>query len=182
MTIIYSNKQDDDCIILQRVWQNIPNVNVVEITPQSEDWEGVVDSAISNEDDTLIFLGHGTTQGLLFPNFDSGEYILHENNVGLIHAKNVICCWCYASSFCATHNLHSFATSMFISNEQEACDNGIYNYTQEQINSNSTRFYSEINSFLLNQVPLDEWVMRLGAHMDIENAIDVFNRQCLSYQ
>ena len=57
-----------------------------------------------------------------------------------------------------------------------------FDNVKEQINSNSTRFYSEINSFLLNQVPLDEWVMRLGAHMDIENAIDVFNRQCLSYQ
>lgn len=181
MTIIYSNRQDDDCMVLQRVWRNIPNANIVEITSQSVDWEDAVDNAISNENDTLLLLGHGTTQGLLFPNFDTGEYIIHENNVNLIHARNVICCWCYASSFCNTHHLHSFSTSMFISNVNEAYDNGYYDYSQEQINSNGIRFYDEINNFLINNVPLGEWVMRLGAHMDIENGIDVFNRQYLNY-
>ena len=135
MTIIYSNMQDDDCLVLQRIWQNIPNANIVEITPQSENWEDEVDNAISNEDDMLLFLGHGTSNGLLFPNFYSGEYIIHENNVNLIHARNIICCWCYASSFCETQNLHAFATSMFISNVNEAYDNGFYDYSQEQINS-----------------------------------------------
>lgn len=181
MTVIYSNMQDDDCGLLQAVWLTIQNVNVIEITPQSENWEETVDNAISNEDDTLIFLGHGTSQGLLFPNFDRGEYILHENNVGLIHASNVICCWCHASEFCQTHNLHSFSTSMFISNVNEAYDNGIYNYTQSQINYNGTRFYTEVRHLLTNRIPLNEWVMRLGAHMDVENAIDTFNRQGLIY-
>ena len=181
MTIIYSNRQDDDCLVLQRIWRNFPNENIIEITPQSIDWEDLVDNAISNEDDTLLFLGHGTMHGLLFPNFDTGEYILHENNVNLIHARNVICCWCYASSFCNTHRLHSFSTSMFISNVDEAYDNGYYNYSQEQINFNGARFYDEINNLLQNNVPLSEWVMRLGAHMDIENGIDVFNRQGLTY-
>lgn len=46
MTIIYSNRQDDDCLVLQRVWSNLPNANVIEITPQSIDWEDVVDNAI----------------------------------------------------------------------------------------------------------------------------------------
>ena len=181
MTVIYSNRQDDDCMVLQRVWQNIPNANIIEIIPQSVDWEDVVDSAISNEDDALLLLGHGTTQGLLFPNFDTGEYIIHENNVNLIHARNVVCCWCYASSFCNTHRLHSFSTSMFVSNVNEAYDNGYYDFSQEQINSVGIRFYDEINNFLINNVPLDDWVMRLGAHMDIENGIDVFNRQGLNY-
>ena len=70
---------------------------------------------------------------------------------------------------------------MFISNVNEAFDNGYYDYSQEQINQNGIRFYDEINHYLLNNIPLNEWVMRLGAHMDIENAIDVFNRQCLCF-
>lgn len=171
--------QDDDCRVLQRVWRNIPNANVIEITPQSENWENTVDDAISAETETLIFLGHGTSLGLLFPDFYRGEYILHENNVNLIRARNVICCWCYASSFCELQQLHAFATSMFISNVGEAYDNCIYGYSQQQINQNGERFYDEINGFLLNDVPLNEWLIRLGAHMDIENAIDVFNRQGL---
>ena len=71
---------------------------------------------------------------------------------------------------------------MFISNVNEAYDNGIYDYTQDQINRNAERFDTEMNWLLKNNIPLDEWVMRLGAHLDIENAIDVFNRQCLHYQ
>ncbi|MBR0489217.1 MAG: hypothetical protein IJJ68_03320 [Prevotella sp.] len=181
MTIIYSNRQDDDCMVLQRIWRNIPNANIIEITPQSVDWEDDVDNAISNEEDTLILVGHGSPHGLYYPYYESGEYIIHENNVNLIHARNVVCCWCYASSFCNTHRLHSFSTSMFISNVNEAYDNGYYDYSQEQVNSVGIRFYNEINNFLINNVPLDEWVMRLGAHMDIEKGIDVFNRQGLMY-
>ena len=54
-------------------------------------------------------------------------------------------------------------------------------YTQEQINNNSLRFQQEVNYLLRENIPMDEWVMRLGAHMDIENAVDVFNRQALYY-
>lgn len=181
MTVIYSNMRDEDCLVLQRAWRKIPNVNLIEITPESTDWEDMVDDAVSRESDTLLFLGHGTEHGLLFPDFSRGEYILHENNVGLIHARNVVCCWCYASSFCAMHDLRAFATSMFISNVGEAFDNCIYGYCQEQINSCGIVFFDEINGLLRHGVPLCEWVMRLGAHADVENAIDMFNRQGLYF-
>ena len=182
MTIIYSNWNDEDCRCLQRVWQCISDVNVIEITSDMNDWDDVVDEAISNESDTLIFLGHGSTRGLFAPDYNYGLYILHENNVHLIHARNVICCWCYASTFVKNHNLNAFATSMFISNVNEASDNGITNYTQDQINDNSIRFYDEINYLIRENIPLSEWVMMLGDHMDIDNEIDVFNRQRLFYQ
>ena len=183
MTIIYSNYLDDDCRILQEMWEEFDNVRVIEITPSSENYEDIINEAISQETDTLICCGHGTAYGLLFPNMNIGEYLIHENNVQLIHARRVIFSWCYASSFALKFpELHCFATSMFISNEHEAIDNYIFDYTQEQINSNSRRFQQEINLLLHENVPLDEWVMRLGAHMDIDNAIDVFNRQCLYYQ
>ena len=181
MTVIYSNVQDDDCTLLSNIWRGIDNVNVVEILPTSTDWENTVNEAIANEDDTIIFAGHGTSYGLLFPDLSRDEYILHEMNVNLIHAKNVICIFCYASDFCQRTNLHAFASSMFITNEHEAYNNGIYNYTQEQINDNSIRFHQEVNHLLKENVSLDEWVMRLGAHMDSENAIDVFNRQGLYF-
>lgn len=182
MTIIYSNRQDEDCLLLKQIWHDLPDIKLLEITKQSKCWEDSVDNAILSESDTLLFCGHGTTNGLLFPDFDKGEYILHENNVNLIHANKVICCWCYASSFCTKYNLRSFSTSMFISNVDEAYNNGYYDYSQDKINQNGIRFYNEMNNYLLNNVPLNEWVMRFGAHMDIENGIDMFNRQGLFYQ
>ena len=54
MTIIYSNRLDDDCQVLRDIWRNIPDANVIEITPDLTDWEDTVDNAIAHEDDTLI--------------------------------------------------------------------------------------------------------------------------------
>lgn len=181
MTVIFANNNDIDCMTLPKIWEGQPNVNLIEITKDSINWEEKVDEAIANERDTLIFAGHGTEDGLLFPDFDKGMYILHENNVHLIKAKNVICVWCYAANFCETHHLNAFATSMFISNVGEAYDNCIYGYTDDDITKNSKRFDCEVGDLLDKKVPLNEWVMRLGAHMDADNAIDMFNRQGLTY-
>ena len=71
---------------------------------------------------------------------------------------------------------------MYISNEHEAYDNAIYDYLQNDIDLNGIRFYANINQLLIDKIPLDQWVMILGAKMDIENEIDVFNRQGLFYQ
>lgn len=183
MTIIFSNMLDSDCQVIRNAWQGLDNIHLIEITPNIDDYEDIVNNAIISEYDTILFLGHGTTRGLLFPNFNREEYLLHEFNVNLVHARNIICCWCYASDFVMNNNMHNtFATSMFISNTHEANDNGIDNYTQKQININGERFYSNINQLLKDNIPLNEWVMQLGAKMDIENEIDTFNRQNLFYQ
>lgn len=71
---------------------------------------------------------------------------------------------------------------MYISNVMEAYNNSIYNYLQKDIDSNNIRFYSNINQLLTDKISLDQWVMILGAKMDSENDIDVFNRQGLYYQ
>lgn len=181
MTIIFANAQDDDCQSMRRVWAGFPDAIVIEITPQSTDWEDMVNEAIAKEEDILVFIGHGTEYGLLFPDFNTGAYILHENNKDLIRAKNVICVWCYAANFCEANHINAFATSMFISNVNEAYDNGIYGYTQDQINSNSARFDSDMNELLGERVPLNEWTERFIRSMDANNDVDMFNRQGLTY-
>ena len=181
MTVIFANKHDIDCETLPKIWEGQSNINLIEIGKDTFDWEDKVDEAISNEEDTLIFAGHGTKHGLLFPDFDKGIYILHENNVHLIKAKNVICIWCYAANFCETHNLHAFATSMFISNSSECHDHCIYGYSDDDIKKNSKRFDCELGELLDNKIPLNEWCERMIANMDANNAVDMFNRQGLTY-
>ena len=182
MTIIFSNNMDPDCQVIKQAWQDLKDINLVEITPDTDDYEDLVNNAIIAEDDTIMFVGHGTSKGLLFPNLNRMEYLLHEFNANLVHAKNIICCWCFASDFVISMNWHNtFATSMFISNIREACDNSIIDYTQKQINSNGERFFCDINQLIKNKVPLNDWIMQLGAKMDIENVIDTFNRQGLYY-
>lgn len=182
MTIIFSNHLDPDSDAIRTLWAewNFP-FKLIEIRPKDELWELRVTNALIEEDDCLILIGHGTTYGLLHPDFNSGEYIIHEENVNLIHAKRVYCCWCYASTFCQNHHLNAFATSMFISNVQEAYDNCIYGYTQEQIDANSKRFEADMSYLILNNIPMDQWTTFIGARTDIENPIDVFNRQGLWY-
>lgn len=57
----------------------------------------------------------------------------------------------------------------------------IFDYSQKQINNNSKRFHQEINWLLKENIPLDEWVIRLQDNTDKDNAVDVFNRQYLHY-
>ena len=87
MTIIYSNAEDIDCHVLRYAFENLKDVNLVEIDKSSVNWAVHVNEAISKENDFIMFLGHGDEYGFYSPNFDS--YILDKNNVGLINAKNV---------------------------------------------------------------------------------------------
>lgn len=182
MTVIWSNHEDYDTLSLKYIWATIPNVNVVEITPNMiDEYEELVDDAIAKETDTLILCGHGTTHGLLHPNFDSGCYLVHENNINLIHCKNLILIWCHASTFAEKHKLSCFATSMFISNLEEAYNNCIYDTDEKRIMLEDDLFSYRVNELLLNDTPLNEWVMILGAKADLENGVVQFNYQGLNY-
>ena len=70
---------------------------------------------------------------------------------------------------------------MFISNSLECYDNCIYGYSDEEIKQNSKRFDCELGELLDEKVPLNEWCERLITNMDANNAVDMFNRQGLTY-
>ena len=182
MTTIFSNNEDIDCEILRHLFANLPNNNLIEITysMKNTDWREMVEEAIENEDDTLILCGHGSPSGLYFPRFE--EYVIHSMHADIIHAKRVICVWCYASDFVLTNNIHNcLASGMFISNVSEAEYNGCYNSTQKDINFVANMIDNEINSLIQTDTPISEWQIQLGVHMDVENEIDTFNRQGFIY-
>ena len=188
MTIIYSNFGDQDTQLLQTIWEGLNPDRVIEITRNTEDYEDIVDAALVEESDTLIMCGHGTTQGLLHPNLDSGQYIIHENNAHLIHANNVIASWCYAADFAETHNLHGFFTGMFISNESEAEQHGItfaqsdYNDINIDIAQYETYFNLMVHNFLENNIPLSEWLNILNNDgINHSNIIGYFNFNRMRY-
>lgn len=175
---------DEDCQVLKETWQNVQG-HFIEITPDMNDeWQNEVENAIREETDTLVLLGHGTSFGLLFPVIERGEYIIHEHNVLDIKAKNIICVWCNASYFVSQfEELHNVVTSsMFISNVNEAYDYGFCDYNQHDINEISKRCNRELIQLLTDNVPLKDWIMRIGVHADILNGIDMFNRQGFYYQ
>ena len=188
MTIIYSNSGDRDTGLLQAIWQGLHIDRYIVICHDDEDYEDAVDEALVAEDDTLILCGHGTTQGLLHPNLASGQYIVHENNVHLIHAQNVIGSWCYAADFAETHHLHGFFTGMFISNESEAEQHGItfaqsdYDDIDIDINQYGRYFNLQLHNFLVNNVPLNEWLDILNNDViNHSNIIGYFNFDRMKY-
>ena len=187
MTVIYSNFGDQDTLLLQQIWANL-DCTVIEITHDMDDFEEIVDNAIANESDTLIMCGHGTAQGLLHPNLHSGQYIIHENNVHLIHAQNVIASWCYAAEFAEVHHLHGFFTGMFISNESEAEQHGItfaqsdYDDINIDITHYGTYFSVMVHSFLESNTPLCEWLSILNNDgINHSNIIGNFNFSRMRY-
>ena len=46
MTVIFANNNDIDCMTLPKIWEGQPNVNLIEITKDSINWEEKVDEAI----------------------------------------------------------------------------------------------------------------------------------------
>jgi hypothetical protein len=181
MTVIYSNFGDNDTAILPLIWEGLPNVTVIEITRDTDNFEEIVDDAILQETDTILFCGHGSTLGLLHPNLDSGQYILHENNSHLIHANRVIGIWCYASEFAEAQHLNGFFSWMFISNLNEAYEIGLTEAYASDIDMSSRLFAERLNGLLSANVPMNEWVQRLQAQMNLEIPTEVFNYMGLTY-
>lgn len=186
MTVIYANHGDTDTSLLPLIWEGFNDANVVELQANliyrvDRDYETRVNEAIAAEDDTLIICGHGTEYGLLHPDIWRGEYLIHENNYQLIHARNVICVWCHASEFAERVGMNGFFTSMFISNINEAQVYNFYDTSSRAIIDSNIRFYRNINSLLTQHTPLNEWVEHLTANSVPEDSVEAYNNNGLRY-
>ena len=191
MTIIYANRGDLDTHSMPDLWKDIKVDCLVEIRPETDDYEECINDALSKEQDMLILCGHGTEQGLLHPGYKSShnfEYLVHEDNVKLIRAKKVFGFFCFAADFAELYKLPGFFSGMFITNEREAkrynittkhSDNGdidvdIHNYELYFINA--------IHWLLKNQVPLSNWLDYLNKDsINHTNVIGCFNFDKLRY-
>lgn len=185
MTIIYSNFGDRDCSDLPPIWEGIPDAKVVEITKESiwygpeDDWHTRVDKAIAEEEDFILFCGHGTPDGLLAPTPNWSDMVFDEYNLDLLKAKNVVGIWCNASSFAIHHKVSGFFSSMFVSNLSEAYMVGIQDTTPDSIAQNVRRFSIRVNQLIKSGVPVSEWQVNLGAQMDLDDPVEVYNYQGL---
>lgn len=146
MTIIWADSGDSDSSMLKKIWENVSNITLMHITEWNDDVEKFVNLAISNEQDTLLFCGHGSSYGLFAPN-SLCEYILHQENAGQIKAKNIIGVSCYAKEFAKNASIHGFFTDMFISNIDEATNYGLY-ATYNDIECANETIYLMINKML----------------------------------
>lgn len=129
----------------------------------------IAKKAIIEEKDCIILIGHGTEYGLLNQNLDG--YIIDSSMVQFLRNKTIIGIWCFASNFADKYNLKGFFTSNFISNIDEC--NYVYNTStiandidniDDIIREENVKFSNEINSFLNNKIPLNEWISNLQSN------------------
>lgn len=154
ITVIWCDWGDHDTAALQKIWQDVTNIDVIHITQWNDVMETCVDLALKREDDTLLLCGHGTKFGLLAPNSIS-EYVIHDFNSSKIHARNVIGLFCHASSFAERNDLHGLFSSMFISNINEAVDYGV-NSAGNEIDFCNDMVFDEITKVLQGTATLEE--------------------------
>lgn len=74
--------------------------------------------------DNIMILGHGTQDGLIASHKGKPyRLMINSNHVFELRRKNtVIGVWCYASEFFKKYSISGFATSMYISELNEAAD------------------------------------------------------------
>lgn len=179
MTIIWADWGDSDTRKLQRLWEGVPNVNLVHITKRwNSVMERAVDLAIANEKDTLLFCGHGSSYGLFVPN-SLTEYAIHQMNANLIQAQRVVGIMCYGAEFAQRVGLHGLFSSMFISNVNEAVDYSIIT-TRDTIHSTNDVIFGIISEYLVGNLTDEECLYKLRCESST-NEVAMFNANSVQF-
>lgn len=132
-----------------------------------------------NPNETVMFLGHGTGQGLF--NSDMNGFIISSEDVYLLRDRTVIGIWCYAAEFADKYGLHGFFTSMFISNLEEALMNSFHQTSEIEVSKELGLFCEHVNYLLKTNTPLKDWVQYLQKNANIAIPFVRFNYEALTY-
>lgn len=182
MTVIYSDFNDTDTRVLKKMWEGLENVRLI-----TNGLGEKIEKALEEENDTVLFCGHGSRTGLWMPQsnrrdpFFSFTYAFSKKDIRLIKAKNIIGIWCYASQFAEDCSLRGFYTSMFISSAYEAALMKINGVTAEEITRSEEIFAERLNKLLKGGVPLSEWKEMLS-NETLNNDVERFNYNGLTYR
>lgn len=123
--------------------------------------------------DIVILLGHGTEYGLLSDAHGKrfSRYIINSKNVEELRKKKlVIGVWCNANIFFDKYRIPGFCTGMFISEEQEAIEEG-YGEFVEEIDQSNNLFVSILRDSLPGII---------SGKITLENLLEKFNKDYVS--
>lgn len=182
MTVIYSDFGDTDTKVLKNIWKDL-DVKEVRLTTNGNISMKKINKAIYDEEDTIIFCGHGSGEGCWNPSWNSGEfYTLSARNLRFLRAKKVIGIWCHASDFSKKYDVPGFFSYMFISNPGEAKGLGITGVPFNEITKSEIKFCNILNDLLKKDVPLSEWRGVVLDNMDASNPVEEFNYSQVYYK
>lgn len=133
----------------------------------------------------LILNGHGTPNGLL--NKDWNGYVVDSRVVDMLRKRScIIGVWCYASEFADKYDLKGFFTSMFISTQEEAVNEGFTHADPDDITKENQIFAKRLNLLCKNLVfidgmpGVDNWILELQRKADITKGFVRFNYEAMT--
>lgn len=136
--------------------------------------------AIMREKERIIFIGHGTEDGLLNKQLDG--FLIDSDMVQFLRNKEIVGIWCNASTFASKYDLKGFFTSMFISNCDELLDCGfvLFENCDEEIKHQNNLFSQRLNDLMLSKTPLTEWSKKLKSFIrDDDHKFVKFNYEAI---
>ena len=166
MIIIHMDTQQDTHV-LDAIYKGMSDLdNIIMVNPNRDEVE-----ASLNEfpNDSVMLIGHGDGFGLWSWSGDldnDSMYVIDGRNVDLLHGRDIIGIWCYASSFAKRYNLRGFFTYMFVSNSSEAQYMGFGEHTNEFCNEQNVKFCNQINQLITENVNMADWTDKL-THDDV---------------
>jgi len=133
----------------------------------------------------LILNGHGTPNGLL--NKDWNGYVVDRRVVDILRKRScIIGVWCYASEFADKYDLKGFFTSMFISTQEEAVNEGFTHADPDDITKENQIFAKRLNrlckdlTFIDGRPSFDNWILELQRKADITKGFVRFNYEAMT--
>lgn len=186
MLVIYSDFGDTDTKVLSLMWEGI-DCKVIRIHSRStqKDKEAMI-KALKEEEDTVLFCGHGSGGGLWTPNVVARDkniwsgFAFSYKEIPYVKAKNIIGIWCHASDFSRTFDVRGFYSSMFISNSGEAHFEGVEGVDNSAITKSEKLFCKRVNNLLKKKTPISQWLSILQNY-EPSNAVEEFNYNGLYY-
>jgi hypothetical protein len=114
------------------------------------DWTIITDHKVSKKvlkkeiasHDRVIFLGHGTEEGLICPieNSYSVRWIIDSTYVYLLRDKECVYIWCNADVFVKKYGLKGFYSGMIISEYEEAIHYCLHDFYSSNIDESNILF------------------------------------------
>lgn len=114
--MIVVHPTDPSTAMLSSIYEGLPNVTLFDSYRQRTEILSAIASA--PEDEPILLLGHGCPYGLLDMRYG---LVINDGDAPLLRSHpNLLCVWCYASSYGYYHGLRGFYSGMFISEDCEA--------------------------------------------------------------
>ena len=144
MNTLVIHPKDDSTVFLNKVYENLDDVTLVQGGVSRDQLKDMVRSH-----DQIMMMGHGTPHGLMsVGQFNGHSYVVDGSFAPLLAEKsNSVFIWCNADEYVNQNELKGFFTGMYISEIAEAYLMGLGETTQRQVDESNELFVETVGAF-----------------------------------